>query len=89
MLRFGTLPPTVLCLLYSTFVLPLFDYCDVVWNPTTAKLTAMLERVHSKFVNRLPPSFHPKFSYTLTERQRFYKAIQVFKSLHFLTIIFT
>jgi len=54
MLHFETLPPTVLCLLYFTFVLPLFDYYDVVWTPTTAKLTAMLERVHSKFVNRLP-----------------------------------
>ena len=52
MVCFGTLPPTVLCLLYFTFALPPFDYCDVVWTPT-AKLTAMLERVHSKFVNRL------------------------------------
>ena len=85
MLRFGTLPPTVLYLLYSTFVLPLFDYCDVIWTLTTAKLTAMLERVHSKFVNRLPPSFHSKFFYTLTEHQKFYKAIQVFRSLHFIS----
>jgi len=28
-------PPLVLCLLYSTFVLPLFNYCDVVWSPRT------------------------------------------------------
>ena len=60
----------------------------MVWTPTTAKLTAMLERVHSKFVNRLPPSFHPKFSYTLTERRRFYKLIQVFKSLHFISLTY-
>ena len=46
-LRYGTSPPLVLCLLYSTYVLPLFDYCDVVWTPITAKLTASLERVHS------------------------------------------
>jgi len=39
----------------------------------TAKLTA----VHSKFVNRLPPSFYLKFSYTLTECQWFHKAIQI------------
>ena len=39
-----TLPPTVLCLQ------PLFNYCDLVWTPTAAKLTAMLERVRSKFV---------------------------------------
>ena len=69
MLHFGTLPPAVLCLLYSTFVL--LNYCDVVWTPTTAKLTVLLERVHSKFVNRLPPSFHPKFSYTLTDFTKF------------------
>ena len=85
MLRFGTLPPTVLYLLYSTFVLPLFDYYDVVWTPTNAKLTGMLERVHSNFVNRLTPSFHAKFFYILTERRRFHKAIQVFKYLHFIS----
>ena len=28
--RYGTLPPAVVCLLYSAFVLSLFDYCDVV-----------------------------------------------------------
>jgi len=63
MLRFGTLPPVVLCLLYSTFVLPLFNYRNVVWTPTAAKLTAMIERVHSKFVGRAPPPFHLRFSY--------------------------
>ena len=55
-IRYGSLTPSVLCLLYTTFVLLLLDYCDVVWCPTTAKLTAMIERVHSKFVKRLPPS---------------------------------
>ena len=49
-IRYGSLPPAVLCLLYIAFVLPLLDYCDVVWCPTTTKLTAMIERVHSKFV---------------------------------------
>jgi len=68
MLHSGTLPTLLLCLLYSTFVLPLFDYCDVVWTPTTAKLTAMLGRVHSKFVRRLLSSFHPKFSYVYSYR---------------------
>jgi len=48
--------PAVLCLLYTAFVLPLLDYCDVVWHFTTTKLTAMIERVHSKFIKRLPPS---------------------------------
>ena len=41
---------------YAAFVLLLFDYCNAVWYPTTAKLTAMIERIHSMFVKRLPPS---------------------------------
>ena len=65
-IRYGSLPPTILCVLYSAFVLPVFDYCDV-WCPTTAKLTSMTERVHSKFVKRLPVSYRPKFSFALME----------------------
>ena len=60
----------------------MFDYCDVVWCPTTAKLTSMTERVHSKFVKRLPVSYRPKFSFTLMERCRFHTAIQIFRSIH-------
>ena len=40
--------------------MPLFDYCDVVWCPTTAKLTGLVERVHSKFLRRLPSSIGSK-----------------------------
>ena len=80
--RYGMLPPAVVRLLYSAFVLPLFDYCDVVWCPTTAKLTSLIERVHSKFVNRLPLPFRSKFSYSLIERRRFHTSIQIFKSIH-------
>ena len=81
--RYGTLPPAVVCLLYSTFVLPLFDYCDVVWCPTTAKLTSLIERVHSKFVNRLPLPFRSKFSYSLIECRRFHMYFySIFKSIH-------
>ena len=80
-IRFGSLPPAVLCVLYSAFVMPLFDYCDVIWSPSTAKQTCLVERIHSKFVRRLPSSYHPKFPFTLTERRRFHTAIQIFKSL--------
>ena len=81
-IRYGSLPPTIFCVLYSAFVLPVFDYCDVVWCPTTAKLTSMTERVHSKFVKRLAVSYRPKFSFTLMERRRFHTAIQIFRSIH-------
>ena len=62
------------------FVLPLFDYCDAA---TTATFTAMLERVHTKFVKILPSSYHCKFSFTLMEcHRRIHTAVQIFKSIH-------
>ena len=62
--------------------MPLYDYCDVVWSPTAAKLSCLIERVHSKFLNRLPPAYHLRFYFTLTELHRFSTAMQNFKSLH-------
>ena len=76
--RFGSLPPV----LYSAFVMPLFDYCDVVWSPSTAKQTRLIERIHSKFINRLPLTFRSRFPFTLIEHRKFHTAVQVFKSLH-------
>ena len=55
------------CVLYSAFVMPLFDYCDVVWPPSTAKLNYLTERIHSKLINKLPLTYHSKFPTTLTE----------------------
>jgi len=69
-------------LLYSAFVLPLFDYCDVAWCPTTTKFTAMLERIHSKFIKRLPSLYCCEFSFTLMERRKFHTAVKIFKSIH-------
>ena len=46
---------SALCKSVKELQMKRFDYCDVVWTPATAKLTVMLERVHSKFVNKLPP----------------------------------
>ena len=31
------------CVLYSAFVMPLFDYCHVIWTPFAAKQTCMIE----------------------------------------------
>ena len=81
-IRFGSLPPAVLHVLYSAFMMPLFDYCDVIWTPSMAKQTYMIERVHLKFVHKLSSSYHSKLSYTLTECCQFHTAVQVFKCLH-------
>ena len=61
--------------------MPLYDYCDVVWSPTTARLNYLIERIHSKFVKKLPLPYHSRPSYTLTERRRYHTALQVFRSL--------
>ena len=78
---YGLLPPAVLCVLYSVFVMPLFDYCDVVWSPSTAKQTCLIERIYSKFINKLPLTHRSKFPFTLTERRRFHTAVQIYKSI--------
>ena len=80
--RYGSLPPAMLCVLYSAFVMPIYDYYDVVWSLTTAKLNCLIERVHSKFLNKLPPAYCSRFIFTLTKRCRFHTAMQIFKSLY-------
>ena len=35
--------------LYCTFVLPLIDYCDTVWTPSSMLHFKRLERLHSRF----------------------------------------
>ena len=80
--RYGSLTPAVLCVLYSAFVMPLYDYCDVVWSPATARLNCLIERVHSKFVKKLLLPCHSRLFFTLTEQHRYHTALQVFRSLH-------
>jgi len=53
-----------------------------VWCITTAKFTSMIERVHSKFSKKLPPSCASKLSFTLTKHRHFHAAFQVFRSFH-------
>ena len=76
----ATLPPAVVYLLHSALILYCLYlyYCDFVWYPTTAKLTSLIKRVHSKFVNKL--LLATKFSY-LIERRKFHTSIQIFKSI--------
>ena len=43
-------PPTVKKLLYQGYILPIINYCDVVWAPTTVKQTRRLEGFHSNCI---------------------------------------
>ena len=75
------MPAGLLAKLYRVFVLPILDYCDVVWTPTPVQNFKRLERIHSKF-NCIPSSTDFLTCVTLTERCRFHAAIQVFRVLH-------
>jgi len=49
--RLCPLPNWLLGRLYCTFVLPLLDYCDVVWLPSSVR---RFERIHSRFCSLVP-----------------------------------
>ena len=42
------IPGSVLALLYKQFILPLFDYCDVVWSGAPPTLLSTLDRLHAR-----------------------------------------
>ena len=73
---------SALCIIFSLCYATVYDYCDVVWSPTAAKLNCLIERAHPKFLNKLPLAYRSRFSFTLTEQRRFYMAIQILNSLH-------
>ena len=62
---------------YIVYVLPILDYCDVVWTPSSVQHFKHLERLHSKF-NSPPSSTDFSVRVTLTERRWFHAAIQVY-----------
>ena len=78
--RLKPLTPTVMKLLYQAHVLPIVDYCDVVWVPTNVGHLKRLERLHSRF--SAFDSTNSVFSFTLAERRRFHTAAQIFRILN-------
>ena len=74
----------VLRLLYQTYIMPILDYCDIVWSPCSAFYTQRLERVHSWFVSSIPSSTFAVFDLklSLAERRTYHTAVKVFKILH-------
>ena len=67
--------------LYCTFILPILDYCDVVWSPSPVQYFKRLERIHSKFCS-LNPGTQGFFHHTLVECRPFHIAMIVYKILH-------
>ena len=79
-------PSAVRKLLYQVYILPILDYCDVVWAPTNARQTKRLERLHSKCISTYMDSSVTRCS--LTERRQFHTSIQIYKILHKLAPIY-
>ena len=76
----GPISCKVLCSLYHAYMLPILDYCDVVWSPVVHRIQGSL-RVHSRFVSSLTSS-NSDLKLSLTERRTFHTAVKVFKILH-------
>ena len=49
-LRHLHLSASLFGLMHQVFIIPLFDYCDVVWTLCLAKQVRVMERIHSKVV---------------------------------------
>ena len=60
------LTDNVMKILYQAHILPIIDYCDVVWVPTNSCHLKRLERVHSRFVSSIGTNC-PVFKLTLIE----------------------
>ena len=73
--------------LYSIFALPILDYCDVVWTPSSTTHFKRLKRLHARFSN-LCPTTCSSVSITLTEQRRYHAATQVYRALHILSPLY-
>jgi len=47
-----------------------------------ASFTALIERIHSKFMNKLQALYQSRFSFTLVECCKFRTTVQILKSIH-------
>jgi len=68
-------------LLYQAHVLPIIDYCDVVWVPTNVGYLKRLEKLHSCF-SLVDSASSSAYKLTLAECHRFHTATQIYKILH-------
>ena len=83
--RLLPIPLNVIMLLYKTYVLPLFDYCDVAWAPSSVTLQQSMEKLHTKALNLIGGRVNAKkyrVTDTLSDRVVYHTAIVAFRVLH-------
>lgn len=84
--RLKPLPSKVIALLYKTFVVPIFDYCDTVWQPNSLRMSNKLDQLHERAIRLILSSRSTNSNLKLpsspSTRRRYHVAIQAFKVLH-------
>ncbi len=71
--------------LYNAFVI-LFDYCDVVWDPTSSMLSDSIDRLHRRVLTLInDPDLTDRTPQSLVTRRKFHLATQVFKCRNLLS----
>ena len=73
--RLQPFPSKVKTLLYKTFILPVIDYCDVVYSAGLSKTNDTLEHLHRRFI----------ISQSLSTRRHFHLVTQVFRAVNHLS----
>ena len=84
--RLKPLPLNLLSLIYKLFVLPIIDYCDIIWHPSNSKKAKQLERLHTKATyGPIPDAKKTRglsIYKSLQERQKYHTLIAAYKVIH-------
>ena len=74
-------------IIYKAYILPSFDYCDVVWNNCTEKLAMKLERLQN-YAGRIILKERRVTSATSIRRELHWLTLKERRHLHIATLMF-
>ena len=82
--RLRPLTPSVISLLYKAFIVPIYDYCDAVWQPSSARLSSKIDSLHNRAMRLIasPTCNSANLPSSPSVRRRFHVAVQAYKVLH-------
>ena len=84
--RLKPLPLNLLSLIYKLFVLPIIDYCDIIWHSSNSKKAKQLERLRTKATYGPIPDVKKtrglSIYKSLQERRKYHTLIAAYKVIH-------
>ncbi len=81
-LRLIPIPPKVAIQLYKSYIRPILEYCDIVYEPTHVALLRKIDKIHFRYLKLFHlPSTGPHIPSAPSIRRSFHLAIQAFKIL--------